>query len=218
MKIDKETKWSLGGTLKAAFFKTSQDRQKRVIEAALEEFSRHSFREASLNDIIKRANISKGGMFKYIEDKAELYLYIIELALIKLADYQRPLISADPCYIKRQFNLFIESKGFYEKYPLYYQLIVKVSLDMNSPCYDQFILMRYNILRDHNNLLISDIDWEQYYYTREKVEAYLETVMKGIDIKLLQVLTGDPERQLNELIQEIKSIRAITIRALKKER
>jgi TetR/AcrR family transcriptional regulator len=59
----------------------SFDREEELLEAALEEFSTNSYEKASLNNIIKRAGISKGTFYYHFQDKQALYLYVLEHAV-----------------------------------------------------------------------------------------------------------------------------------------
>lgn len=63
---------------KDLFFTLSQEKQLRIIEAAIEEFSKVIYHDASINQIIKNAEISRGSFYQYFEDKDDLYFYIIE--------------------------------------------------------------------------------------------------------------------------------------------
>ena len=65
---------------KQTFFNLDEEKRELIIATALEEFSEHSFDEASVNTIVKRSKISKGSLYQYFEDKVELYLYVIEIA------------------------------------------------------------------------------------------------------------------------------------------
>lgn len=53
----------------------NMDKKKRdrIINSALEEFSRNSFKKASTNNIVKNARISKGLLFHYFKNKQKLY-------------------------------------------------------------------------------------------------------------------------------------------------
>lgn len=60
--------------------------REKLLDAALDEFSAHSFREASLNNIIKKAQVSKGSFYFHFKDKRSLYLYLFgEIAKSKAA-------------------------------------------------------------------------------------------------------------------------------------
>ncbi len=51
-------------------------KKQRIINAALEEFAKHSYDKASTNSIVKNANISKGLLFHYFTNKKTLYNYL----------------------------------------------------------------------------------------------------------------------------------------------
>ncbi|MCA9662226.1 MAG: TetR/AcrR family transcriptional regulator [Myxococcales bacterium] len=53
------------------------DKRRAILEAAADEFARDGFDGASYNQIIARAGISKGAMYYYFDDKADLYLTTI---------------------------------------------------------------------------------------------------------------------------------------------
>lgn len=201
--------------MKDAFYKTSEERQKQVIEAALYEFSNHSFNEASLNDIIKRAGISKGGMFKYIEDKAELYLHVIELAMEAFFENQNHHINNHPCYVTRAFNMVTKSKTFYLDEPTYFKLMIKTSIDTNSPCFDQLVMMRHTFMMEQNMKLSKDINWQQYKYPERVVKEHVSTVFQGVNIKLLSLLSGDGYYDIDSFFSELNLTRDILINGLK---
>lgn len=66
----------------------SFERKNELIEAALDEFSIHSYRNASLNKIIKNAGISKGTFYYHFEDKKTLYLFLHETAYQRQIEFQ----------------------------------------------------------------------------------------------------------------------------------
>jgi len=46
----------------------------KLLNAALDEFGKYSYKQASLNRIIKKAGISKGSFYFHFKDKKSLYL------------------------------------------------------------------------------------------------------------------------------------------------
>lgn len=78
---------------KDTFFRLSNEKQDRIYEAGLNEFSIRSFNEAKLSNIINNANIPRGSFYQYFTDKKDLYKYIFDkLGKIKL-EYMSELIS-----------------------------------------------------------------------------------------------------------------------------
>lgn len=63
---------------KDTFLNLSKEKQKALIDAATKEFSRVSFEDASINQIIKEAKISRGSFYMYFDSKEELYFYILK--------------------------------------------------------------------------------------------------------------------------------------------
>lgn len=58
-------------------------RYPQLLEAAIDEFSQKKFEDASLNDIIKNANMSKGSLYHHFGDKFGLYLSLMDIVLKK---------------------------------------------------------------------------------------------------------------------------------------
>lgn len=62
---------------KDTFFRLPEEKKKRIMEAADREFFSRSYAEASINRIIKDAEIPRGSFYQYFEDKKDLFLYAI---------------------------------------------------------------------------------------------------------------------------------------------
>ncbi|MCR5837779.1 MAG: TetR/AcrR family transcriptional regulator [Lachnospiraceae bacterium] len=63
---------------KSTFFRISEEKRKRVIVAAQNEFFSHSYNEVSINQIIKNAKIPRGSFYQYFEDKEDLFLHVVQ--------------------------------------------------------------------------------------------------------------------------------------------
>lgn len=57
------------------FFNLPKEKQKRILDAAAQEFSRVGLNEASIANVIKEAEISRGSFYQYFSDKEDLYYY-----------------------------------------------------------------------------------------------------------------------------------------------
>jgi len=62
------------------FFNLPEEKREKIIQTALEEFAQHSYAQASISRIVRRAGIAKGSIYQYFKDKKDLYLYLIQLA------------------------------------------------------------------------------------------------------------------------------------------
>jgi AcrR family transcriptional regulator len=62
---------------KDTFYNIDDEKRRRIIVAAIKEFSQHSIRHASLNRILRNASIPKGSFYQYFEDVDDLYRLVI---------------------------------------------------------------------------------------------------------------------------------------------
>ena len=60
------------------FLRLSEEKRKRVLDAAWGEFTRVSYAEVSINQIIQRAGISRGSFYQYFKDKEALMRYLMQ--------------------------------------------------------------------------------------------------------------------------------------------
>lgn len=79
----------------ALFEKQNKDKQKRIIEAAILEFSEKGFENANTNRIAREANISVGSLFKYFNNKTDLFLYIVKIAEAELESQIHGVLSME---------------------------------------------------------------------------------------------------------------------------
>lgn len=63
------------------FFNLEQEKQERILNAATKEFAEKNYANASTNEIVKQAGISKGLLFHYFKNKKELYLFLYDYYL-----------------------------------------------------------------------------------------------------------------------------------------
>lgn len=91
------------------YFNLSEGKKSRLLAAAAAEFSRVPLNEASINNIIKKADISRGSFYQYFEDKEDLYYYY--LSLLK-QDTQEMLFDS---FKEAEGNLFDGYRIFFPK-------------------------------------------------------------------------------------------------------
>lgn len=82
---------------KKTFFNLPIEKRKAMIQVLKNEFSRVPLSEASIANIVKEAQISRGSFYQYFEDKEDAYFYLLEKGLKET---------------KEKFNLYLkESQG-----------------------------------------------------------------------------------------------------------
>jgi TetR/AcrR family transcriptional regulator len=60
----------------STFYNLDESKRKQIFDACVDEFAAHTFSEASINQIIKTANIPRGSFYQYFADKEDCYMYL----------------------------------------------------------------------------------------------------------------------------------------------
>ena len=68
------------------FLNLEKEKQDKIITAAIEEFCRCDYHDASINQIILKSNISRGSFYMYFKDKDDLFAYIMHIRSQKFND------------------------------------------------------------------------------------------------------------------------------------
>lgn len=69
---------------RARFDNLEPERQEAILSVAADEFAAHGYTGASLNRIIEAAGISKGSLYYYFDDKADLFASVVEATMQRL--------------------------------------------------------------------------------------------------------------------------------------
>jgi len=75
------------------FDKLDPSKQAAILDAAMKEFAANGYEQASYNRIIEKAGVSKGAMYYYFDDKADLYATVYKHVQTRLVAI---LSSTDP--------------------------------------------------------------------------------------------------------------------------
>lgn len=57
------------------------EKQERILNAAIKEFAKKGYKNTITDEIVKEANISKGALFHYFNNKRDLYLFLYDYSL-----------------------------------------------------------------------------------------------------------------------------------------
>ncbi len=119
---------------KQTFINLDSDRQSQIMTAALDEFSEHSYAEASTNQICKISGIAKGSFYQYFEDKLDLYTYLLtQSANVKMTVFSETLKSLDNLTFLEQIKaLYLCGIEFAIQNPKYSMLGQKFAHEKNE--------------------------------------------------------------------------------------
>ena len=166
------------------------EKQKQIINAAIKEFVRNGFEKVSTNEIVKRANISKGSLFNYFNSKKDLYLYLIEYSSKAIVNLNEEIDLSETDLFKRIERVALQKFYVQQKYPQAFEFLASTKQEESVEVKD-IIKQRLNpIYNQAINKLYKDIDYSKF---REGVD-----IEKAIEI-LNWTMFGVGEKGLKEL-------------------
>lgn len=67
--------------MNTTFENLKEEKKNKIINAAIEEFYKWGYKQATTDNIVKKAEISKGSLFQYFGNKEKLYIYVCEYTI-----------------------------------------------------------------------------------------------------------------------------------------
>jgi TetR/AcrR family transcriptional regulator len=188
--------------------KISFKRKNELIEAALDEFSVHSYENASLNKIIKNAGISKGFFYYHFEDKKALYSFILETA----AGNQVEFIN------KNMKDKNLKNNDIFEDLLLQFQISGEFAAA--NPKYYRFITMFFkenqnginndlkSAVEGSNNLLLEQLvkkAIDNGDFNEQFTNDFITKIMRYLFANYFEIFNDEEDYDLEKMIENSKS-------------
>ena len=77
------------------FLRLPEEKRRRFLDAAWEEFSKARFTDVSINQIVRRAGIPRGSFYQYFSDKEALFAYLLEEVRNHVKEEYRRVLKAN---------------------------------------------------------------------------------------------------------------------------
>ncbi|WP_245831020.1 TetR/AcrR family transcriptional regulator [Sediminibacillus massiliensis] len=204
------------------FFSLKTEKQERIVNAAMKQFVQNGFEKASTNEIVKEAEISKGSLFNYFNNKKDLYLYLIDEA-IKILDVifgEMDLEERD--LFKRISQVGLVKLKIQQKYPLVFDFLKATREEEAAEVKQDVERIMGNIMENGLNRIYENIDWSKFRedIDPEKALHILNWTMVGFGEMQMEKIKSFKNMETGlgmELINEWNSYSDILKRCFYKE-
>lgn len=186
---------------KHTFFNLTKEKQDQIIDAAINEFSKFSFNEVKISDIVNKAKIPRSSFYDYFEDKKDLYKHIILIIKEEKVKFMAPVLE------KHQSSFF---EGFKELFK------AGAKFASMNPEYEKLANRMYENIELVSEILgVENIDISSIYESMLINGMRIGEIRNDIDVKFVAksiyilssnlMAEGFEERKkpLNEFIEEI---------------
>ena len=188
---------------KQTFQNLPEDKKKKILEAAKNEFSRVSVTEASINNIVTRANIARGSFYQYFESKEDLLLF---------------MVNEESEEVKKMVDKKIKEKGdIFETFIFFYDKIIKTCKDNKNK---KFYKTVFANLRANDNIILGRAKEEIYdsllkntdtsqFKNKEDLNILLDMLNAITRWTIIQTVTSNnPIDIRNKYIKQIEYIKS----------
>ena len=188
------------------FEKLSDDRKDKIMLACMEVFAENGYEGASTNEIVKRADISKGILFHYFGNKKNLYLYVLDRTLDRVIDKFNTAysVATSDLFERIALSAMIKLKLSLEE-PLVYKLIFVTFINTPKSIEDE-IKQRYKRLYDIAiPMLLDGLDLSKVRsgIDPNKAIEVIVLFMEGFQAKYIEAYKNIPPEQALSLIDQL---------------
>jgi len=145
------------------FLNLQPEKQERILDAAMKEFAQKGFENASTNEIIKEAGISKGLLFHYFSNKKNLYLFLYDycIDLCMKEFYNKINMDETDIFIKLSECMFIKSE-LIMKYPKFFAFIEVAYRETQNEIKSDLQLINEGFILSSYTKLFQNIDTSKF--------------------------------------------------------
>ncbi|UJW58544.1 TetR/AcrR family transcriptional regulator [Bacillus sp. A116_S68] len=184
------------------FYSLPLEKQERIINAAINEFVKNGYDKASTNDIVRGAEISKGSLFNYFNNKKDLYLFLLEYATGIVDDIYQEIDFNETDIFKRIGQIGRVKLNIQRKFPQVFNFWFSVVNEQSAEVKAEIEEKQDNILKEGFERIYENIDYSKF--------------RQGLDIeKAINILNWTMVGFSEKLKNDISSIEEVSDEALK---
>ncbi|WP_096190176.1 TetR/AcrR family transcriptional regulator [Evansella halocellulosilytica] len=146
----------------SSFFNLDPEKQQRIINAAMNEFSKKGYKLASTNEIVKEASIGKGRLFHYFNSKKELYSFLLEQANDIIEEILAEIDLTETDFFERINQLGEIKYNIYKKHPDLFQFLQAFNQEDDPEVKEDLEKMKESTLATGFERMYENIDFSKF--------------------------------------------------------
>lgn len=194
--MDRKDSWKERNTISTPFQNLEGEKQKRIINAALKEFAAKGFEAASTNQIVKGAQIGKGMLFYYFNNKQDLFYYLIDYCMETIAnDYIDLIDTSERDFFQRMRAISKVKMDFLRRYPDAMNFLSVVFLQDFEKLSEQQQVMIEKFQQKMRHLTYGNIDFTLFRHDIDAEKAFrlIQWTFKGYEEEMKYRLMAEEE-------------------------
>jgi len=171
------------------------EKRARILHAALDEFAKKGYKNASTNEIVKSAGVSKGLLFHYFGNKKALFLLLLDRANKIFADEFYSRINFEEAdIIKRWRQVALLKIDLIQKYPELYGFLITSNSEDDSEIAHEVESRSRRLTEAAYGRLLMNIDTSVYKKDMDanRISEIILWTAQGFGNSVLEKLKTDP--------------------------
>jgi TetR/AcrR family transcriptional regulator len=145
------------------FLSLNPEKQERILNAALKEFALKGYENASTNEIVKSAGISKGLLFHYFANKKELYLFLYDhFVVVLMEEFFNELDFTQRDIFERLKNLMILKNRLMARHPEIFNFMMSASMEASEEVKEALNNANTELMHTSYGRLFDNIDLTKF--------------------------------------------------------
>lgn len=163
-----------GAPMNELFENLDKEKRDRIINASLKEFAAKGFDLASTNTIVKEANISKGSLFNYFENKKGLYAAMADYSASIIEEIYKEVDLDEADLFKKIEAIGLAKLKIQQRYPQVFEFLFSMATEDSKEVEHVNQMKINNLYKDGFEKMYEHVDYSLF---KEGID-----VEKAIDI------------------------------------
>ncbi|WP_210365815.1 TetR/AcrR family transcriptional regulator [Bacillus sp. REN3] len=181
--------------MSSKFLNLNPEKQERILNAAMQEFAQKGYANASTNEIVKQAGISKGLLFHYFKNKKQLYLFLFNhFVEVLMEEFFEEMDFSERDIFERLKNIMILKTRVTTKYPEVFNFMMSAHLEQAADIKDELDNSTAEMLQSSYSRIFENIDVSRF--------------REGIDLpRTFNIIMWTLEGFSNQAIEKAKQLK-----------
>jgi TetR/AcrR family transcriptional regulator len=176
------------------FLSLDSEKQDRIINAAMKEFAQKGYDNASTNEMVKEAGISKGLLFHYFKNKKQLFFFLFDYCYNLVADeFYKKVDLTERDFFKRIRQAVLIKMDLQQQYPDILTFIQEAFMQDSPEIKDEFDKKKLELNAINIGIIYDGIDLSKF---RDDVDVQ----------KILKVISWTFEKMSDEELHKAKMV------------
>ncbi|GEA34048.1 TetR/AcrR family transcriptional regulator [Clostridium diolis] len=182
------------------FLNLDSEKQNRILNAAINEFAEKGYENASTNDIVKEAGISKGLLFHYFKNKKQLFLFLYDYCIdVSLTEFYKKIDLNERDFFVRLRQIHLIKAELLNKYPKMLKFIEVANIEKSSDIENDLNMINKDELENASKRVFDGIDLSKFRDGID-IEKAINVVIwsfQGFNAKVLEEAKSSSSEQIN---------------------